>query len=122
METLRDRFEKQLQTRQEQDQQSSPNELLSLRQSVDSLKGLLASAEQKNLHLTTLNNELQKKVEAAEHLNNPNMCVMEARVRRRSINMRPVTRNRNNEIDSDDSENDDSPLLKKVRVLFDNDM
>ena len=112
MEVLRGRFEKQLQTRQEQDQQSSPNELLSLRQSVDSLKGLLASAEQKNLHLTTLNNELQKKVEAAEHLNNPNMCVMEAR----------VTRNRNNEIDSDDSENDDSPLLKKVDVLLDNDM
>ena len=99
---MRGRFEKQLQTRQEQDQQSSPNELLSLRQSVDSLKGLLASAEQKNLHLTTLNNEL--------------------RVRRRSINMRPVTRNRNNEIDSDDSENDDSPLLKKVDVLLDNDM
>lgn len=122
MEVLRGRFEKQLQTRQEQDQQSSPNELLSLRQSVDSLKGLLASAEQKNLHLTTLNNELQKKVEAAEHLNNPNMCVIEARVRRRSINMRPVTRNRNNEIDSDDSENDDSPLLKKVDVLLDNDM
>lgn len=122
MEALRGRFEKQLQTRQEQDQQSSPNELLSLRQSVDSLKGLLASAEQKNLHLTTLNNELQKKVEAAEHLNNPNMCVIEALVRRRSINMRPVTRNRNNEIDSDDSENDDSPLLKKVDVLLDNDM
>ena len=33
MEVLRGRFEKQLQTRQEQDQQSSPNELLSLRQS-----------------------------------------------------------------------------------------
>ena len=118
---MRGRFEKQLQTRQEQDQQSSPSELLSLRQSVDSLKGLLASAEQKNLHLTTLNNELQKKVEAAEHLNNPNMCVWEVLVRRRSINMRPVTRNRNNEIDSDDSENDDSPLLKKVEVFLDND-
>ena len=116
---MRGRFEQQRQTRQEQ--QSTPNELLSLRESVDSLKGLLASAEQKNLHLTTLNNELQKKVEAAEHLNNPNMCVLEALVRSRSINMRPVTRNRNSEIDSDDSENDDSPLLKKVGVLLDND-
>ena len=35
------------------------------------LKGQLASAEQKNLHLTALNSELQKKVDAVETLNTP---------------------------------------------------
>ena len=39
--------------------------------SLKSLKGQLASAEQKNLHLTALNSELQKKVDAVETLNTP---------------------------------------------------
>ena len=46
-------------------------ELAALKESVESLKGQLASAEQKNLHLTALNSELQKKVDAVETLNTP---------------------------------------------------
>ena len=46
-------------------------ELAALKESVESLKNQLASAEQKNLHLTALNSELQKKVDAVETLNTP---------------------------------------------------
>lgn len=46
-------------------------ELAALKESVESLKSQLASAEQKNLHLTALNSELQKKVDAVETLNTP---------------------------------------------------
>lgn len=46
-------------------------ELAALKEAVESLKSQLASAEQKNLHLTALNSELQKKVDAVETLNTP---------------------------------------------------
>lgn len=46
-------------------------ELAALKESVESLKNQLASAEQKNLHLTALNSELQKKVDAVETLSTP---------------------------------------------------
>ena len=88
--------------------------LTTLKESAEGLKNQLALAEQKNLHLTSLNSELQKKVDAAESLNAPTVLGINGGMKCRSINMRPVQRERMIEAESEDSEGEDSPLLKRV--------
>ena len=104
-----------MQAYKEQHEQASSAELLSLRESIDNLKGLLASAEKKYTHLSAINTDLQKKIDVLEqqhHIRNDQMWVYNCEMRSSSVNMRGA-RGRVL-MDSDDERDEELPLLGNV--------
>lgn len=85
-----------------------------LKESVENLKGLLASAEQKYARLSSINGELQKKLDVLEqqnHIRNDQMWGRGGDVRRSSINMRGKSGLRS---DDGEEKEEEMPLLGNV--------
>lgn len=97
-----------------QQAQAASTERAALKESVENLKGLLASAEQKYARLSSINGELQKKLDVLEqqnHIRNDQMWGRGEDVRCSSINMRGKSGLRS---DDGEEKEEEMPLLGNV--------
>ena len=109
------RFDSRLEAMRVQQAQASSTEQAALKESVENLKGLLSSAEQKYARLSSINSELQKKIDVLEqqnHIRNDQMWKWEEEMRRSSINMRGKSGSPSDDVEDKEEE---MPLLGNVR-------